>query len=1113
MPTEDSRSNPVSSGFINRGIANALGAPVDIIAELLRKTEEYTGAPVGSDYPIGGSRFIADLLRGAGAPVADREPETMGERVASNIGEIAGLALPANLATKALSHGKGITAKIASEANAFLVNRPVLSAASEVSSGVGFGIGQDIAKDIDNPIGKAAVELTAGTLGALAPAATIEAIARTGLRARSALINTGYSQKLQNIDEKFFDQYTPGRLLQDQSGGKQYVNKDGLLKVTGDETDWYLQRRLAEAKINNANQGISEGIDLEIDYLKSRSKDLGRSVEDLSSSADKYLYSKHAKAYNKSLGDGAAGITNKEADEFIRDFETSGMSDELKFVIESRTKASRKILDTLIDGGLVSKELGEKLRKQYPDYVPLNRIMSEDGADEILASVVPSGGNKYETTATGLRRARGSQKQVRDIVQNIYENLSFAVRRAEVNKANLAFKRLLEANPETSGLVATIERPKIIGTRLVKDESEAANAARLAGENVKRKKVPVYQQASANDLVVFEGGQKYHINFANRGVAAAFKGTNKENIGSLLRASATVMRHLGSLYTRFNPEFPLANMVRDRQEATINNLAKMSPGTAIKTLNPAKDMGAVRRSVFGIAPKNQAQAAEDALYREFKASGGSTGGLSLSTMKHVEEEISKLVGQFSRPKNASLKSAGRLISGINEVIEDGTRFATFKRGIESGMTRDQAALAARNSSFDPLLSGTEGDAIKALWMFSNPALQGMRNFARSMRNPKVAASVIGGLVGIQGSIDAWNQSIDPAWRDKVNGSSGSKWKTNKNFVIVTGTTDDGELSFVTIPVSYSLIPIKVAADMAQRFMGGQEIGSGGDIAKELAQETLDAYNPAGGSLVPTILKPAVDIYINKDGLGRDIRPSWLEEKNMSETEKIFPWTAATKGGEYAMVLAENLKSIGYEVSPENLLYLYQTYTGGPGKTVERLFDVTAKLFNGEKILPSDVPIARRFYGETFSQAFELRTGEMQAIDNIDKQANTTAARNNRIAYGLMQRFKDSEDPRVGLQSLVQDVQAIGNEGVARRVASMLEDEAKGMTSADKRIRNLGIENGDRTRAYIEIIKDMTPEDTAKYLNEQRAKGNLTDVVAKQLSALMTLKATMPKDGR
>ena len=302
-----------------------------------------------------------------------------------------------------------------------------------------------------------------------------------------------------------------------------------------------------------------------------------------------------------------------------------------------------------------------------------------------------------------------------------------------------------------------------------------------------------------------------------------------------------------------------------------------------------------------------------------------------------------------------------------------------------------------------------------------------------------------------------------------------------------------------------MVPFKIAADYAQRIMfGGEENIDASAVAKDMSKNIIDSYNPMGGSPVPTVLRPILELSRNKDGLGRDIRPSWLENKNISDVEKIHPWTARTQGGELALNLAEQLQDMGYEVSPENLLYLYRTYTGGPGTTVQRLFDVTSKLMNGEKITRADVPVARRFFGEPYAKTFELRTGDQQLIDNIDKQENTNAQTARRIADGYTGKIRNAdslqERSRI-LQDLLVDPEA--NEAVKRRVERFLKDEAAGITAADKKVKSLSV-NG-RAQYFIERIQDMDRAEAARYLQEQINRRVLTPKVQEAMTGIQAFR--------
>ena len=695
----------------------------------------------------------------------------------------------------------------------------------------------------------------------------------------------------------------------------------------------------------------------------------------------------------------------------------------------------------------------------------------------------------------------------------------------------------------------------------MKDTSDEANALRAAGKKVPSKKVPVYRDADKNTLTVFENGKPLHIEITDPKLAAALKGTNKQQVQGILKGAMAANRFLGGLYTRFNPEFVVPNLVRDRSEAFVNSMANMQLGKAAKLLNPVTafnddvrtirrnllgnkaqpgtrqaeldkmyaefveaggrtgglglstafndDVRTIRRNLLGNkAQPGTRQAELDKMYEEFVEAGGRTGGLGLSTIQDINDSIKKLSGKLNQPTKSRAKDFNQWVNRVNEYFENATRFAVYRNGRAGGMTKDQAAFAARNSSFDPNLQGSQGDTLRALYLFSNPAIQGAKNFLRSMnprKHPLVATSVMATLGSTAYTLDRWNSSIDEDWREKI-----PEFKINKHMTIVRGKNPDGSLDYFSIPIGYSMVPFKIAADYGQRIMfGDDENIDVKKVASDLSKNIIDSYNPMGGSPIPTVLRPFHDIARNKDGLGRDIRPHWLEQENMSAVEKIHPWTARTQGGELAMNLAEQLEDMGQEVSPETLLYLYQNYTGGPGTTVKRIFNVTSKMWNGEKINRSDVPILRRFYGETYAKSFEMRTGDQQILDNVQKQDKTTAAKASRIANVYKHKIKGA-DSRPEIARILQDmsVDQDVNESVIRRVERFIKDDAAGITSADRQVKSLS--KAARAQYFVKRIEGMEREQAARYIQEQIDRKVLSSGVQELMLDMQSFKDAFSK---
>lgn len=898
-----------------------------------------------------------------------------------------------------------------------------------------------------------------------------------------------------NIREKFDDANIRAKVIQDEVAGGQYSNKKGILKVEGDdEVDYYLKKRLSEGKIEYKTEAIVElnqkiNDSLTQKAIRASTNGNNISTEELSKKLDDILHAKHALNVNARLGkDGKAGMSNQAAKTMLREAERRGFMKLLDPEIKEVSRLSKQILDTAVDGGLVSKEVAEQWRKDRPDYVPLTRIMDET---DIPAYFSPR--NVYgEVSNSGIKKMKGSELKVGSIRQNINESLSQMIRRAETNKANLAFKRLLDKNKDVADQIVNVTKENTPYYKMVKSEN---------GYKFEENITP-----SDTTLSVFEDGKRFLISFKDPLLARSFKGRPKEHVNSivqgLVNAGQWINRNLGSLYTRFNPEFVIPNLTRDRTEAFVNNMAKLGYKGSGKILNPkeiATDMGVIRNKAKGIPAKDAQQEKLYKLYDEFREDGGAVGGLGLSTSKQVDDKIKELEslvkdGTFLRASDKQkLSKIASVVNNVNRYFEDGTRFGTYRMMRDKGYSRDKAALAARNSSFDPKLGGTEVGLLRATYLFANPAIQANKVLFKSIiTNPKTRYATLGTLIGLTSALDYMNSTVDPEWEEKLKSTSGSDWIKNKNLIFVTGKDEKGQLDYFSIPIGYAIVPFKFLADKAQKFALYGEMPEG--VIKETFDEFADTLNPFGASLTPTPFRPYTELISNEDGLGRAIRPEWLESSPASETVKIFPWTAKTWGGEMAMATADSLKNLGFETSPENIKYLAGTYFGGPGALFSRISNVTGKLLNGQDLSPRDIPIARRFFGESYKEAHDVRAGKFSEIDEANKEDETQQAKDTRVAYNIFKTMEDAkpnERRKVFIDEINNNRENI-NENVIRKIEKRIKNKQLGLTSLDVRVKGLSIQK--RAEFLIKEMQKKTIPEIQKYIREQQAKGILTDNV-------------------
>lgn len=161
--------------FLNKGLAQIAGAPVDATAAVLRMIPGMDRIVPAESF--GGAKTVRGGMEAIGAPTPDRDPETLPEFVGQTLGEAAGFAVPmakgAQLLSKAPATGQaasGVIRPMAQSINSALVQNPLATLATEAAAGTGAGVGRAIAEAQDMGAGGSALtELAGGVAGGLSP--------------------------------------------------------------------------------------------------------------------------------------------------------------------------------------------------------------------------------------------------------------------------------------------------------------------------------------------------------------------------------------------------------------------------------------------------------------------------------------------------------------------------------------------------------------------------------------------------------------------------------------------------------------------------------------------------------------------------------------------------------------------------------------------------------------------------------------------------------------------------------------------------------------------------------------------------------------------------------
>lgn len=808
---------------------------------------------------------------------------------------------------------------------------------------------------------------------------------------------------------------------------------------------------------------------------------------ELNDQVSRYLIAKHAPSYNAQHGAKAAGITDAEAATILNDIDNLPYANQVKRIGGDIQALNRQALDILHDGQVISDELYNKLTTLYPDYVPFRRILN-DIPDSDLADVI-TGGKGFSVKSSGLKRAKGSELEIEDILAHSMGNLQEAIIRAENNRVGLSTLDFSRNNPQL-GLFKEV-KPKAIGLTFKKDP-------------VTGKPVPMTNAAELmrdkNILTIRENGKNVYLEIKDTALANALKGTNLKDVGTPMRMINAITRFVTQTATRFNPAFQVPNILRDSQELAAYLMAHKDFGLG-GALATEKRIPGSMKDIFD-ATFRKVDTPGTRLYNQLKLDGGTTGGFALSTRQQIKLNIDKIRKMNRSNPRKMAHEVAKFFDNYNTIFEDATRLSVYKEALNRGLPKEQAAVLAKEATINFNRKGTRGAHMNALYAFANASAQGSVKMLRAMKNPKVLATVTSSVAGAVLMQNMVNDAIDPEWRDKV-----PAWERNNNLVIVAPWQDkDGDYVRFLIPVSWGIKPIKTMADYAVDLAQGHDRGEAKDIAAGIAAAALDAYNPLGGSnlrqaVTPTFLDVPGDVWYNQAWYGKPIKPDSPFYPNLPEHKKYFRSLKETAPGRFAINTTDYLaEKGGIRISPNVLKYIIEQGGGGTARFAVQTFNTALNVAKPEATEVNEIPVVNRFLRVTPQDVIE-RWKESKRLDDpalkknqeqsdLQRWERTTLVRD---AFDQFKAAKTQAERSQVLRDLVNhDPKAF------KPLMQRIKDDVRGISYYDSALKDLepnyraemvAIElkrAKDRQARYRELVRaGVIDAQTARYLNQPK----------------------------
>jgi len=515
-----------------------------------------------------------------------------------------------------------------------------------------------------------------------------------------------------------------------------------------------------------------------------------------------------------------------------------------------------QFLDEAVNYNLISRETAEMLKKQSPDYVPFNRVM-----DEIEKSF-DSGSSVSLSSQDVVKAINGSDREVKNVMENMYENMGRMVAQGERNNAAKALSSYvnLEGNP--------------FGIREIKASEAIGNK---------------------NTFSFLDSGVKRTFEIAPE-FRDAVKGMNGVEIGLLGKIMAPSARLLKMGATGLNVVFGVRNVPKDQQFSFIvGKHPILSVKNFFKAVGDTAGLGE-----FG---------------DEMARYGGGTIEADVfrkmgKTVKQIQAERSlgsNLAYKTARP-NQWLRSVENTIGKTEELTRTMNARSYYDAALKVGKTKDEAmreAVDAYNKvSVDFLRAGSITRQLNAAIPYLNPAVQGTKTFLKAMKERPVATGsrLLVYVYAPMAAVTAYNM-VDPE-RRKIWNEIPPYEKEGSLILVLPGAKSNGKGGYsglIKLPVNPAFSAINGLIGRSIESAYGKGSVSGQDALRALL-ETIQPLSTdpmkAIGQFTPQTLKPGIEQFANKSMFtGAPIVADSMLNKPANEQVKDYTSGTARKIGE------------------------------------------------------------------------------------------------------------------------------------------------------------------------------------------------------------------------
>jgi hypothetical protein len=582
----------------------------------------------------------------------------------------------------------------------------------------------------------------------------------------------------------------------------------------------------------------------------------------------------------------------------------------------------KRTLDLLVKTGVFTQKKADEFMNRF-EYIPFQREQDPNVSDGVFMRSLLSAKREF--------RIKGSNREIKDVMENILDNQVWLMKRAiRNNAANLiaeTMESMNRANPLLGGEYTFADDKSPNTVEFLKD-----------GELVK------FKVLDPNDAVIFSAAP------AMSSLATKIM----RSFTSALRKGVTLMPSFQ--YSQILQDAMRAPLVSGTKEGVTGTLKKSVPQFFQNIRGETETAKTLRK--YGIVGAIDYQDTYDNFKKE--------------TLGEERKGIGRVLELGERTAQA------------NDLA---TRAAVYDNLIKEGVSPNEASLRAlmminfQNRGHSQFIN-----YLIALAPFVNSRIQGNYRLLMALQGK------IPGVTKAQAKqAVAWRLSklaaFSALYAMAVSGDDdyerANEEVKNHNFL----------LGGLKVPVAPELLPVKIAAEKAYRLASDQTFETAEKAAKaEIGSLASLAFGIA--DVTPTMLKPVLEnmtnysFFTGRDLVGYNLR---MQESNMQyndNTSEIAKWLSNTL---YDAGEAIGLSGDMTAVSPIKIDNLVRGWFGSMGRD----FLYTTDMLSGEKPTPklNQLPLAAGFFYDTEggglkSDFYELRDKSTRAYNTWKNHQKT-----------------------------------------------------------------------------------------------------------------------------